>query len=54
MVGRASTWARHQRIVVLGQEVDEEIANRTCAELLLLSAEDQRQDISPYLSLIHI
>lgn len=40
----------HQRIVVLGQEVDEEIANRICAELLLLSAEDQRRDISLYIN----
>ena len=29
----------HQRIIVLGQEVDDQIANRLCAELLLLSAE---------------
>src|SRR3979490_1483154 len=29
-----------KRIVVLGQEVDDDIANRICAELLLLSAED--------------
>ena len=40
----------HQRIVVLGQEVDEAIANRICAELLLLSAEDQRRDISLYIN----
>ena len=40
----------HQRIVVLRQEVDEEIANRICAELLLLSAEDQRRDISLYIN----
>ena len=40
----------HQRIVVLGQEVDEEIANRICAELLLLSVEDQRRDISLYIN----
>jgi ATP-dependent protease ClpP protease subunit len=29
-----------QRIVVLGQQVDDEIANRIVAQLLLLSAED--------------
>jgi Clp protease len=29
-----------QRIVVLGQEVDDEIANRICAQMLLLAAED--------------
>ena len=40
----------HQRIVVLGQEVDDPIANRICAELLLLSAEDQRRDISLYIN----
>ena len=28
----------HQRIVVLGQEVDDPVANRICAQLLLLSA----------------
>ena len=31
----------HQRIIVLGREVDDPIANRICAELLLLSAEDR-------------
>ncbi len=40
----------HQRIVVLGQEVDDPIANRICAQLLLLSAEDQRSDISLYIN----
>jgi ATP-dependent Clp protease protease subunit len=30
--------------------VDEEIANRICAELLLLSVEDQRRDISLYIN----
>ena len=40
----------HQRIVVLGQEVDDPLANRICAELLLLSAEDQRRDISLYIN----
>ncbi|HZG88713.1 MAG TPA: ATP-dependent Clp protease proteolytic subunit [Pseudonocardia sp.] len=35
-----------QRIVVLGQEVDDEIANRICAQVLLLAAEDPRADIS--------
>ena len=32
----------HQRIIVLGKEVDDAIANRLCAQLLLLSAEDPR------------
>src|SRR6476659_8686959 len=40
----------HQRIVVLGQEVDDAIANRICAQLLLLSAEDPRSDISLYIN----
>jgi ATP-dependent Clp protease protease subunit len=40
----------HQRIIVLGQEVDDAIANRLCAELLLLSAEDSRRDISLYIN----
>ncbi len=35
-----------QRIVVLGKEVDDEIANRICAQLLLLAAEDPTADIS--------
>src|SRR6195952_3283915 len=40
----------HQRISVRGQEVDASIANRLCAELLLLSAEDPRSDISLYIN----
>ncbi|WP_028660746.1 ClpP family protease [Nocardioides insulae] len=40
----------NQRIVVLGQEVDDAIANRLCAALLLLSAEDPRRDISLYIN----
>jgi ATP-dependent Clp protease protease subunit len=40
----------HQRIIVLGQEVDDGIANRLCAQLLLLSAEDPRRDISLYIN----
>jgi ATP-dependent Clp protease, protease subunit len=40
----------HQRILVLGQEVDDAIATRLCAELLLLSAEDPRRDISLYIN----
>lgn len=40
----------HQRIVVLGSEVDDVIANRICAQLLLLSAEDPRSDISLYIN----
>jgi ATP-dependent Clp protease protease subunit len=40
----------HQRILVLGQEVDDPIANRLCAALLLLSAEDPHRDISLYIN----
>ena len=40
----------HQRILVLGQEVDDAIANKICAELLLLSAEDPHRDISLYVN----
>src|SRR5579863_8414398 len=40
----------YQRIIVLGAEVDDRIANRLCAELLLLSAEDPRADISLYIN----
>jgi ATP-dependent Clp protease protease subunit len=39
-----------QRIVVLGQMVDDAVANRLCAQLLLLSAEDARSDISLYIN----
>lgn len=35
-----------QRIVLLGSQVDDVSANRVCAQLLLLSAEDPRSDIS--------
>jgi ATP-dependent Clp protease, protease subunit len=40
----------HQRIVVLGSEVDDDVANRICAQLLLLSAEDEHSDISLYIN----
>jgi ATP-dependent Clp protease protease subunit len=39
-----------QRIVFLGTQVDEVSANRVCAQLLLLSAEDSRSDISLYIN----
>ncbi len=39
-----------QRIIVLGSEVDDTVANRLCAQLLLLSAEDPRTDISLYIN----
>jgi ATP-dependent Clp protease, protease subunit len=40
----------HQRIIVLGAEVDDQVANRLCGQLLLLSAEDPRGDISLYIN----
>ncbi|WP_405774477.1 ClpP family protease [Streptomyces sp. NBC_00859] len=39
-----------QRIVLLGTQVDEVSANRVCAQLLLLSAEDPKTDISLYIN----
>jgi len=39
-----------QRIVFLGTQVDEVSANRICAQLLLLSAEDPRTDICLYIN----
>ncbi|MFI7702426.1 ClpP family protease [Nonomuraea sp. NPDC049480] len=39
-----------ERIIVLGQEVNDEIANRICAELLLLAADDPERDISLYIN----
>ncbi|MGW3662379.1 ATP-dependent Clp protease proteolytic subunit [Streptomyces sp. NPDC005141] len=39
-----------QRIVFLGTQVDEVSANRVCAQLLLLSAEDARTDIGLYIN----
>jgi ATP-dependent Clp protease, protease subunit len=40
----------HQRIIVLGTEVDDPVANRLCGQLLLLSAEDPRGDIRLYIN----
>jgi ATP-dependent Clp protease protease subunit len=40
----------YQRIIVLGSEVDDQVANRLCTQLLLLSAEDPRADISLYIN----
>jgi ATP-dependent Clp protease, protease subunit len=39
-----------QRVIVLGQEVDDDIANRIVAQMLLLSAEDPRSDVSLYIN----
>lgn len=40
---------RH-RIIFLGQQVDDDIANRICAEMILLAAEDGKRDISLYIN----
>ena len=39
-----------ERIIFLGQQVDDEIANKLCAQILLLSAEDPTRDISLYIN----
>ena len=39
-----------QRIVFLGQEVDDQISNRICSELLLLAGEDADRDIFLYIN----
>jgi ATP-dependent Clp protease protease subunit len=39
-----------ERIIFIGQEVDDELANRVCAQLLLLSAQDGRRDITLYIN----
>jgi len=40
---------RH-RIIFLGQQVDDDIANRICAEIVLLASEDDKRDISLYIN----
>src|SRR6202142_1711088 len=40
---------RH-RIIFLGQQVDDDLANRICAELILLASEDSKRDISLYIN----
>src|ERR1700679_1539464 len=39
-----------ERIVFLGSQVDQNTANRICAELLLLEAEHRDKDISLYIN----
>ncbi|MFI6297263.1 ClpP family protease [Nonomuraea sp. NPDC050790] len=39
-----------ERILVLGQEVDDDICNRLCGELLLLAAEDPKRDVTLYIN----
>src|SRR5215831_4775968 len=40
----------YHRIIVLGTEVNDAVANRLCGQLLLLSAEDPRAPISLYIN----
>jgi ATP-dependent Clp protease protease subunit len=39
-----------ERIIFLGQQVDDTIANQICAQLLLLSAEDSSREIALYIN----
>lgn len=47
---RVSDQLLRDRIVVLGQAVDDEVANRLCAQLLLLAAEDPTRDVALYIN----
>lgn len=39
-----------ERIIWLGEQVDDEIANKLCGQMLLLAAEDPEADISLYIN----
>ncbi|MCW2889205.1 MAG: ATP-dependent Clp protease, protease subunit [Streptosporangiaceae bacterium] len=39
-----------QRIVFIGAEIDDELANRVCGQLLLLSAQDAQRDLTLYIN----
>lgn len=39
-----------ERIIVLGSEVEESMANQICSQLVLLAAEDSEHDISLYIN----
>ncbi|MBE7188149.1 MAG: ATP-dependent Clp protease proteolytic subunit [Jatrophihabitans endophyticus] len=39
-----------ERIIFLGQPVDDQIANQLCAQILLLSAEEPERDINLYIN----
>jgi ATP-dependent Clp protease, protease subunit len=39
-----------ERIIFLGSQVDDDIANRLCAQILLLTAEDPSKDIHMYIN----
>jgi ATP-dependent Clp protease, protease subunit len=40
----------NERIVFIGSEIDDELANRVCSQLLLLAAQDGKRDISIYIN----
>lgn len=40
----------NERIIFLGSEVNDEVANTLCAQILLLAAEDPERDISFYIN----
>lgn len=50
LTDRLSTGLMGRRVVLLGQEVDDDVANRVCSQLLLLSAQDSRTDITLLIS----
>ena len=39
-----------ERIIFLGSQIDDDIANRLCAQVLLLAAEDPNKDINLYIN----
>jgi ATP-dependent Clp protease, protease subunit len=39
-----------QRIVFIGTEIDDDLANRVCSQLLLLAAQDARRDIKLFIN----
>src|ERR1700759_1477458 len=39
-----------ERIIFLGSEVNDEVTNRICAQMLLLAADDSEKDISLYIN----
>lgn len=39
-----------QRVILLGDQLDQNLGNRLCGQLLLLSAEDPRKDITLWIS----
>ena len=39
-----------ERIIFMGSQVDDDVANRICAQILLLAAEDSQKDINLYIN----